>query len=192
MSTRFGQEFEDFEAEAWSVFCYWCLVEAMRFYLGQDSEARFGQDFEVKFSWNVDVCLRFWRDFDKQNSTLGSVAPLAMLVPRRGILWTLWTLSVTAKELCLCLDLREIRLESCRLVTTMVELQEFAWIKSEDDNGNLIMIAIMRVMMKITIRGRDFYASQCQSHFPFSSGHPTFVSDLLTCQKQKIWEQNLE
>ena len=33
-----------FEAEVWSLFCYWCLVVAMRFILGRDSEARFGQD----------------------------------------------------------------------------------------------------------------------------------------------------
>ena len=32
----------DFEAEFWSVFCCCCLVEVMKFYLGRDSEARFG------------------------------------------------------------------------------------------------------------------------------------------------------
>ena len=31
---------------------------------------------------------------------------------------------------------------------------------------------------------KEFYPPQCQSHFPFSGGHQTFVSDLLTCQKQ--------
>ena len=31
---------------------------------------------------------------------------------------------------------------------------------------------------------KEFYPPQCQSHFPFSGGHQTFVSDLLTCQNQ--------
>ena len=44
-----------FEAECWSVFCCWCLVEVKMFNLGQNSEARFGHDFEV------DVWSRFWR-----------------------------------------------------------------------------------------------------------------------------------
>ena len=37
----------DLEAEFWLVFCCRCLVEVMMFNLGQNSEARFGQDFEV-------------------------------------------------------------------------------------------------------------------------------------------------
>ena len=37
---------QDFEAEVCSLFCYWCLVVVMKFNLGRDSEARFGQDFE--------------------------------------------------------------------------------------------------------------------------------------------------
>ena len=32
----------DFEAEVWSVFCCWCLVEVIKSNLGQYSEARFG------------------------------------------------------------------------------------------------------------------------------------------------------
>ena len=36
---------QDFEAEVWSLFCYWCLVVVMKFNLGRDSKARFGQDF---------------------------------------------------------------------------------------------------------------------------------------------------
>ena len=51
---------QDFEAEVWSVFCCWCLVEVTKLNLGQDSEARFGQDFKFKFSWDTDVWLRFW------------------------------------------------------------------------------------------------------------------------------------
>ena len=42
LSTRFVQDFEfrrDFATDA-------CLVEAMKFNFGRDSEARFGQDFE--------------------------------------------------------------------------------------------------------------------------------------------------
>ena len=31
----------------WAVFCWRCLVEVMKFYLGRDSEASFGQDFEI-------------------------------------------------------------------------------------------------------------------------------------------------
>ena len=37
----------DFEAEYWLVFCCLCLAEVMKFNLGRDSEAVFGQDFEV-------------------------------------------------------------------------------------------------------------------------------------------------
>ena len=38
----------DFEAKFWSVFCCWGFVEVIKFNLGRDSEARFGQDFEVR------------------------------------------------------------------------------------------------------------------------------------------------
>ena len=37
----------DLEAEVWSVFCCRYLVEVMKVKLVGDSEARFGQDFEV-------------------------------------------------------------------------------------------------------------------------------------------------
>ena len=52
MSTRFGQDFEvevqaRSDARVWSVFCCRCFVEVMNLNLGRDSEARFGQDFEV-------------------------------------------------------------------------------------------------------------------------------------------------
>ena len=36
-----------FEAEVWSAFCCLCLAGVMKLNLGQDSKARFGQDFEV-------------------------------------------------------------------------------------------------------------------------------------------------
>ena len=59
MSTRFGQDFEiklqaRFEAGVWSVFV---LLMFFRGYvesklnLGEDSEARFGQDFEAQVLW---------------------------------------------------------------------------------------------------------------------------------------------
>ena len=83
----------DFEAEFWSVFCSWGLVEVIKFNL----EARFGQDFEVclvemlLFGWDfeVDTWSRFWWwNLIKicvwtcdMNSTLGSVVPLAMFSP---------------------------------------------------------------------------------------------------------------
>ena len=62
---HFGQDFEDlnlksrrdFEAEVWSVFCCWWLVEVTKLNLGQYSEARFGQDFNL--SRYADVWLRF-------------------------------------------------------------------------------------------------------------------------------------
>ena len=58
MSTRFGQ---DFEAEVWSVLCYWCLVEVTKLNPGYDDyEAMFGKDFKFKFSRDADVWLRFW------------------------------------------------------------------------------------------------------------------------------------
>ena len=73
----------------------------MKLNLGQDSEARFGQDFEFYFIGDADVWLRSWylvmilkmnlikiyvwtsdmtssSYFDKMNSTLGSIVPLAM------------------------------------------------------------------------------------------------------------------
>ena len=43
LKLRFRQ---DFEAGFCSAFCCWCFVEVMKLYLGRDSEARFGQDFE--------------------------------------------------------------------------------------------------------------------------------------------------
>ena len=36
-----------------------CLVEVTKLNLGQDSEARFGQDFKFKLSRDTDVGLRF-------------------------------------------------------------------------------------------------------------------------------------
>ena len=57
MSTRFDN---DFEVEVKARFYCWCLVEAMKFNLGRDSEARVGQDFEVEVCRNADVSLRFW------------------------------------------------------------------------------------------------------------------------------------
>ena len=47
----------DFEAEDWSVFCRYCLVEVTKLNLGQNYEARFGQDFKI--SRDADVWLRF-------------------------------------------------------------------------------------------------------------------------------------
>ena len=75
----------------------------MKLNLGQDSEARFGQDFEFYFIGDAGVWLRSWylvmilkmnlikiyvwtsdmtssSYFDKMNSTLGSVVPLAMFL----------------------------------------------------------------------------------------------------------------
>ena len=48
----FGLDFEvevqaRFEAGVWPVVFCWCFVEVMKLNLGRDSEARFGQDFEV-------------------------------------------------------------------------------------------------------------------------------------------------
>ena len=37
----------DFEAEVWSVICCSCLVEVMKLNLGRDSDARFGQYFDI-------------------------------------------------------------------------------------------------------------------------------------------------
>ena len=42
LTLKHGREFE---AEFWSVFCCWSLVEVMKIILGRDSEATFGQDF---------------------------------------------------------------------------------------------------------------------------------------------------
>ena len=52
MNTRFGQDFEAevkarFEAGVWSVFFCCGFVEVKKLNLGRDSEARFGQYFEV-------------------------------------------------------------------------------------------------------------------------------------------------
>ena len=41
---------QDFEAEVRSVFCCCCLVEVTKLNLGQYSEARFGQDLNLRFS----------------------------------------------------------------------------------------------------------------------------------------------
>ena len=61
---HFCQDFEvevrrDFGAEVRSVFCCSCLVEVTKLNLGQYSEARLGQDFNFRFSRDVDVWLRF-------------------------------------------------------------------------------------------------------------------------------------
>ena len=91
----------DFEAEVWSVFCCWCLVEVKKLNLVHYSEASFGQDFKFMFGRDTDICLRFevnallrfWncnfikicaRTFD-MNSTLGSVVPLAMFAFWPGV-----------------------------------------------------------------------------------------------------------
>ena len=49
----------DLEAELWSVFCCRYLIEVTKLNLGQDSEARFDQDFKF-FSRDSDVWLWFW------------------------------------------------------------------------------------------------------------------------------------
>ena len=48
-----------FETDVWSVFCCRYLVVVTKLNLGQDSEAKFGQDFKFKFSRDADVWLRF-------------------------------------------------------------------------------------------------------------------------------------
>ena len=48
---------QDFEAGICSAFC-WCFVEVMKLHLGQDSEARFGQDFKFKAQGFVKI--RSW------------------------------------------------------------------------------------------------------------------------------------
>ena len=50
----------DFEAEVWSVFYCWCLVEVTKLNLCQDSDARFGQDSSL--NW-VEM-LMFGLDFE--------------------------------------------------------------------------------------------------------------------------------
>ena len=52
----------DFEAEFGLVFCCWCFVEVMKFNLGRNSEARFGQDFgtEAQASFESEVYSVFW------------------------------------------------------------------------------------------------------------------------------------
>ena len=63
---HFGQDFlklkfwRDFEAEVWSAFCRWCFEEVTKLNLGQYSEARFGQDFNFRLSWDADVWLKIW------------------------------------------------------------------------------------------------------------------------------------
>ena len=50
---------QDFEAEVWLVFCFLCLVQVTKLNLSQYSEARFGQDFNFRFSQDADVWFRF-------------------------------------------------------------------------------------------------------------------------------------
>ena len=57
---------QDFEVEVWSVFCCWCLVEVTKLNLGQDSEARFGQDFKFKFSRDTDEVLKLMLNRDSE------------------------------------------------------------------------------------------------------------------------------
>ena len=89
-------------SEVWSSFRCWCLVVVTNINLGRDSEARFGQDLScvemLLFGWDFEVGAwsRFWiclikicvricdmtsrNYFGKQNSTLGSVVPLAIFI----------------------------------------------------------------------------------------------------------------
>ena len=53
---------QDFEVGVCSSFCRRCFVEVLKLNLGQDSEARFGQDFEFKFCGDADVWLRIFVD----------------------------------------------------------------------------------------------------------------------------------
>ena len=101
LSTRVGQDFEvevqqDFETGACSAFCRWCFLEVMKLKL----------ILNFKFIGDADVWLRCWclveilkmnlikicvwtcdmtsrSYFDKMNSTLGSVVPLAMFKNER-------------------------------------------------------------------------------------------------------------
>ena len=83
LSSRFGQEFEvEVQAKFWN----WSLVSILLLRLGEVMKWMFGQDFDVKVwskdfeFWNlIKICVRTCF-FGKQNSTLGSVVPLAMLV----------------------------------------------------------------------------------------------------------------
>ena len=103
LSTRFGQDFEvEAQARIWSwslvsILLLWSLVKVMRLSLVVILKLRLVKILKFKFSWNADVWLRFWswflgnilkfdQDFrmtnwsyfGKQNSTLGSIVPLAM------------------------------------------------------------------------------------------------------------------
>ena len=51
-----------FEAGVWSLFAadVWLRLRMTKLNLGQYSEARFGQDFNFKFSRDANVWLRFW------------------------------------------------------------------------------------------------------------------------------------
>ena len=51
---------QDFEAGVCSAFCRWCFVEVMKLNLGQDSEARFGQDFNFKFIEDLEMLMFCW------------------------------------------------------------------------------------------------------------------------------------
>ena len=54
---HFGQ---NFELEVQGRFWNWSLVEVMKLNLGQYFEARFAQDFYLRFSRDADVLLKFW------------------------------------------------------------------------------------------------------------------------------------
>ena len=62
LSTRFSQDFEvEVQARSFKLKfgLYFAAAEATKLNLGQDSEARFGQDFKFKFSRDTDVGLKF-------------------------------------------------------------------------------------------------------------------------------------
>ena len=48
--------------EAGQFLFWWSFLEVIKLNLGQDSEARFGQDFEA-YVWQADFWLRFWSWF---------------------------------------------------------------------------------------------------------------------------------
>ena len=61
LSTRFSQDFEvEVQVRSFKLKFgqYFAAAEATKLNLGQDSEARFGQDFKLKFSRNTGVWLR--------------------------------------------------------------------------------------------------------------------------------------
>ena len=83
-----------------------------------------------------------------------------------------WTLSVR-EGMCLCLDLGEIK-------------RSHNGQARQGSRGKWIMhnVKIWILQDFKILWWRKFSPPQCQSRFPFSGGHQTFVSDLLTCQKQ--------